>query len=60
MRFENKIIFFYILWKNDVANYNSGVVVVNSEVVGLGPDLLNKFFRGNLKKLRFSHFQRKR
>jgi hypothetical protein len=34
--FENKTIFFY-LEKNSSVNYNAGVAVVNTEVLGLAP-----------------------
>jgi hypothetical protein len=38
LRFENKIFFLYVLWKTlCVDYYNTGVVVVNFEVVGLDP-----------------------
>jgi hypothetical protein len=35
VRFENKNIFFLVLCKNDAAYCNAGVVVVNSEVLGV-------------------------
>jgi hypothetical protein len=43
-RFENNNILF-CLEKRSMAYYNDGVVVVNSEVVGLAPDILLKRWR---------------
>jgi hypothetical protein len=47
VRFENRNIFFYILWGNTLGFY-AGVVAVNSEIEGLAPEVAFPTWAWNL------------